>query len=671
MRRSFFLLALLLGIPSIAAELVAPRPVILGPPSMNDTNPVSRTNGSTTLVAWVNQYSPYASTWSIYVRALDAPRPAWRITGYGPILATNGDQYLLAFSIAGSRFMAYPMDNVAVRLVSSDGTPGAARSLNRSTAGSAGGAAWNGEHWLVGYTSEGRAYVALLDSALDRITTAELGSGEVLDLAMIGRRAWAFVAKGGATEAIEIRPGGGIGARHSLADQMAGRVTVTTAGALVFPRLQNGVIAIPFDPGAGFGTARQVASDGNLRGAIPWEEGAAVLVSGTGGASIRALAPDGEVTATQALDTSLGIGLGERRDGLLYFEGREAAESGSDIYAYRLASLQVTGPAELISIANLAWQVAPVIATTEGGAIAFWREGSVNGPARVRSRPIDASGHPFGPIASLDAIPAIDDLSFDGERFFAVWASLQNEIYAAAISRDGAVAGAPMRLGEGSRPAIASSGGATLVVWRAPSAVLHGVTLRADASPAVPGGWPLLPAFGETESSPKITAIREGFLVGWTASDVRAIAVSPGGTVLRGVELGVPGYSLIDLASRGASALGLVAGPQGSLLYALDGEGRAFEAFDPHWDPWVPHSVTPIAENRYLVALARVYSGELLTSEVTMSGAFITGIGPLRRLGRGESVAVVGETPVALFIDDGVWVSTLPESDRRRAVARP
>lgn len=671
----YLFLALLSALPILGVQLVAPRPVILGPVNYPDLNPVSISNGETTLVAWENHFSPYWTTHRIFVRNLDRPESAWSIyPGFGPVLATNGREYLLAFSRVGSRFISAPLNNVIVQSVSAEGEAGAQQVLNRSTEGRASAALWDGQRWVVGYTSDGHAFVAWLDEDLKRVAFAEAGAGQFLDLELIDGRVWAFVTRNGDTEAIELFSDGTTGARHLLVNKVP-MVVGTTGGALMLRNHEGGVGVIRFHPASGFGSENKIAAGAHLADAVPSNGGAAILLVDDDGPVIVDLGPNGELVSMNRLNGSRAVYLGEWAEGLLYFELRADEDDnpwtiGSNIYAYRLAGRTLQEPAELISIANIAWQTKPAIVSTGENAVAFWTEQALSPEDVVRSRAIDASGNPFGPIATLASIPHIDDLAFDGQRIFAVWTSQSRPIYAAAIARDGTTATAPALIGEGFSPAVASNGGATFVVWRSPSSILMGTALREDGSPVVPGGFPLLPAFGDMDSPPRITPLGTGFLVGWNApAGMRTIVLTREGTVLRGDDVGEEGDRLVDVGGGDRSALALLSAGNRTLLFAFGDEARPFERFDPHWGASIPHSIVPLGGDRYLVAIAR--GSDLYTSEVTMTSAFITGITPLRRLGRAEVWTAVEGAPLGLFIDEeGVQATTGPEVRRRIVVRR-
>jgi len=671
----YLFLALLSALPVLGVQLVAPRPVTLGPINHPDLNPVSISNGETTLVAWENHFSVYPESHRIFVRNLDRPESAWSIyPGLGPVLATNGRDYLLAFSRAGSRFMSAPVNNVIVQSVSAEGEAGAQRVLNRSTEGRAGAALWDGQRWVVGYTSESHVFIAWLDENLQHVALTEAGPGHLLDLELIDGRVWAFGTRNGDTEAIELFSDGTTGARHLLVNKVPAHVVGATGGALMLRNREGGVGLVRFHPASGFGSENEIAAGAHLADAVPSNGGAAILLVDDDGAVIVDLGPNGELMSMNRLNGSKAVYLGDWAEGLLYFELRGDEDDnpwtiGSNIYAYRLVGRTLQEPAELISIANIASQTKPAIVSTGENAIAFWSEQTQSPEGVVRSREIDAGGNPFGPIATLASIPHIDDLVFDGQRIFAVWTSQSRPIYAAAISRGGATATAPDLIGEGFSPAVASNGGATFVVWRSPSSILMGTALREDGSPVVPGGFPLLPAFGDMDSPPTITPLGAGFLVGWNArGGMRTIVLSREGTVLRGDDVGEKGDRLVDVGGGDRSALGLVSAENRTLLFAFGDEARPFERFDPHWGASIPHSIVPLGGDRYLVAIAR--GGDLYTSEVTMTSAFITGITPLRRFGRAEVWTAVEGAPLGLYIDaEGVQATTGPEV-RRRIVMR-
>jgi hypothetical protein len=677
MRPLVVALILLSACPLLAApQLVAPAPVLIGPSVDDDGAPVSLSNGTNTLLAWNLEYSHRPA--GIMVRILEDSAPALRLSGWSPKLATNGREYLVLTHVAYGRYI-HPIDNVTIQIVSADGSLGARRVLNTSLSATAGGVVWNGQHWVVGYSTEGDARVVLLDAGLERVATVGVGAGQATRVMTIQGRVWAFVSRPDEIEALEILPNGTTGARHVFASSAA-EVVATAEGALLFNPESSGVTVAAFDSSAGFSAARTIVTGRVLWHAVPWDDGAAVLLTDAARSRSELLLVDatGATRSTHPLNASLvadiEIRLGHSRDGLLYFESRQNPDAQylrHDAFAYRLRNFELEEPPELISIENLGRQFSPVIASNGTNAVAFWAETNADLTVSTRTRSIDANGLPYGPIHILQKVPFISDLSFDGEQFLAVfvmWGAARQNVYAVTITRDGAVAGEPMLIGEGGAPAIASRNDATFVLWSDPFGTLRGTNLREDASAVVPGGAPILPAFAEAPAA-EITASAEGFLVGWaTGSNLRTVGLSPGGTVIRGWEFPTESRSwLRGLASHGNSALGMVTTMEGtSYLYALGGNGVPFELFDPHWGRWTPHSVQAIADGRFLVVIVR--EGSLFTSEISMTGAFIVGITPLRLLGRDSSVTTVDGTPLGLYVDGGVYVVTGNESTRPRAV---
>ena len=670
-------LTLLLAFQVLADALVAPQPTLIGAAEYDDLHPASVSNGTSTLVAWVSVFHPYYTSQSIGLRMLGESPPEEGIGGFNPFLATNGSEYLVVSTLAASSRL--PTGFVSVNLLSSDGRQRATVTLPGWGNALSGGAAWDGERWAVASTNGGMATVTFLDTRLVPDATVIAGAGSVVGLVTVQRSVWVFIRNADEIEAVEVLPDGTTGRRHRTSGSVT-KVVSTSEGALLFGTSGEGVMVTPFAPDRGFEPIRLAAPGRVVQDALTWDDGAAVLLTDAAHSISELLIVDasGRELSRTILNSSLAstteVRLGDSAGGLLYFESRSDPDRELwryDVYAYRLAGLQLVEPPELISIANLARQESPLIASNGTHAVAFWNETNPDLTMSLRSRAISADGDPFGPIHTLAAMPVPADIAFDGETFIAVWTS-QMSIYAAAISADGSSAGTPMLIGEGSAPAVAARPDATYVVWSDASGTLRGVNLRDDASAVVPGGSPLLPAFAEAGVA-EITTIGEGFFVGWTGlSDMRALVLSPKGAPIRGVELGMPRFSLIDLESRGNSALGLITGPDAgsgetrSYLYAFNGDGRPFEAFDPHWGDWQPWSLHAIADDRYLVVVTR--GGSLFTSEVSMTGAFITGITPLRSFRQSHSVTTVNGTPLGLYSDSGIYVTTGKPSGRSRAV---
>lgn len=679
--RLVVLVFFLVTLSASAAQLVAPRPLFTGPLPYEDREPESVSNGETTLIAWTNAFSPYGGTHRVYVRMLDGGEGILLGSGTGPRVATNGRDYLVAHSIGFSRFPMYPYDNVAVQLVSSDGRPGLRRIINHSLSGYAGGVAWNGEHWLVGYSKDQYAIVALLDANLNRVATIEAGLGFIPQIVNIAGTTWAFLhSYNQPAEAVEIRRDGTAGRRHTLTTSSQSlEIVPTDDSALALLGTEKGTEVATFDPASGFSAVSLLAERSMLRDAKPWHGGAAVVTvhADTTATELFAVNADGTITGRVVLRTSGSIHtprhLGESKDGLLYFEQVDAGGIRSwDLYMTRLAGLQLAQTAELISTGNLAYQLSPLIAANDRQAVAFWTS-YVNGEVLpVSSRGIDDSGQPFGTIAELATIPTIDDIAFDGQQFIAVW-SRALDIYAATITADGQRAGMPMLLGTGEFPEIASTGSATFVVW-SNAGKLYGTNVHADATAAIPGGFGLLPGSGETNEAPGLAAVDDGFVVAWSNGGVRSAILTDRGAILRELDL-IAESRMIDIAGGNDSALALVLRPGSNALYTFSSGGDPIQALKPDWGNWWPLSVTWIHDDdperdRYLVTIRR---DELFfTSEVTVQAGSITGITPLRVLGdAAASVTTVNGTPLALTVrGDGVYVATGPEVKRRGVRAR-
>lgn len=643
------LLAFLLFASSALAAQIAPLPPQIAPLSYDDRFPDSATNGDSTLVVWTNEFSPYLESHSIEMRLLDSLYDRLAMTlarGYAPRVTTNGSEYLVGYSIGGSRFSTYPYDNVAVTIVNTDGSRGATRAINNSVSGGIGGVAWNGTHWVVGFTSDASARAVLLARDLS-MQFVDLGAGRTDSIVEIDGAMWALRDDPAAasSELVEIRSDATTGRRFPIAaDQV--RIVPTDSGALAFISAAGGIAVARFDSTSGFSPIQSLSATASLHDVEQWNGGALLLVAPAESTSVVGVAVDSEGAIVQTTDLLTAVApsgqlaLGEARNGLLLFEARLDSDVTGygrfNLYAYELTALAPLDPmsGELISIADIARQHSGSIVTAADHALAVWTQTiGTRGNEAVFTRTVGPDGKPIGdPIQLPLTFYGSPSLVPDGDAFILLGVDASGKILAARLSSDGRLLGPASEVGVGSSPAIAKSGDDLFAVWVYADGQIRGTPLRHDGSPVVPGGFAILPKLVGAQGGPAIAAAPQGFQLLWSEPSVTSVIISPAGTPLSRTEVSDDVPQKLLLASSTHSALAAwrpIEGP--ATLYAF-GDGRPFEAFDPNWgDTWSPILITRIAEDRYLVVIVR--SAVVFTSEVTMSGAFITGITPLREIG--------------------------------------
>ena len=642
---SLAILCLALLSPNLAAgTLIAPVEPHYGETSSPDVNPDAATNGTTTLVAWTNESSPYIDTHDVYVRLLGAAqRGSIRVgRGFSPKVAWNGTEYLVAYGIAGSRFSSYPFPNVAVTMVHADGSLGPTRFIHTSVSAGTSGIAWNGREWMAGvYDGSGR--IVFLNRFLEVARPPiEIGNAPVHFVEIKGTW-WGVKAAAEGSEVFEIDGG----RRFTVAGKatMSGRLAVIANG--------TNLSTATFDPRTGFSAPKLQFPNARL---LDFDDGRIAFQKD---GIVRAVTLDayGNVSGSTVLyEEQYATSLSFIRDSILVSLRRVTTPgTGKDIYQFPFR-LEALDPSEgtLVSASDRIVQYFPRIASTGTHAVAFWNQTTADGRTVTLSRNIDANGLPFGAITQLPFVFWQDvDIAFDGEQFLFVWSD--GQIFASN-------GGAPSALGRGSRPAVASGPHGTFVVWES-----NGTIMGTPFPAAVPGGFPILPSFSSGQGAPAITSVEDGFVVLWTAEHIVSTVISPAGTPRSSSKLSNAQADPILIEGR------LAAWREGatSTLFGYGDKGRPFDRFDPRWGKWTPLAIHPLGGQRYHVAFQR--PGGVFTAVITMNGAFITDITPPELLTNlsisHDGITVVREKAIAVFARNGrVEVTTKPEPTRRRAV---
>ncbi|MFL6248727.1 MAG: hypothetical protein ACJ74H_22070 [Thermoanaerobaculia bacterium] len=343
---------------------------------LNDVAASSVTNGESTLAVWTNQFSDNQAAYRVFIRLLDSPFDRNAISlgsGFRPHVATNGRDYLVAWTVQSTRFHSFRRDNCVVQTVSAHGTPGVRKVLEFTEFGGLGGAgdvAWNGTHWMVAYSYGGvslKSRVVFLDEALNVTSTIETGEGDVRLLERIGGRWWAFRQEAtSVTEAIEIRDDGTIGQRFA-GGKIGGRFFITEGPRpLVLVQNMSDIEAIPFDPDNGFGSRRPFLASELLFSVEPFEDGALLLVGQSTSTHIDVAFVDasGEIRRYSPVffpehPQYPWATLGTSRYGIDFFfcpdDGADRWATGAiDLYRYALRDVAPLDPAtgELVSAVN-------------------------------------------------------------------------------------------------------------------------------------------------------------------------------------------------------------------------------------------------------------------------------------------------------------------------------
>jgi hypothetical protein len=649
-------LALLAAVTASAAVPIAPLEPRIGPLGNAQSDPAAATNGTTTLVAWTNENSPYAETYNVYARLLGVHASAVDVgPGLLPQVAWNGETYLIANSIGASRFNRYPYANVAATVVRADGTIGTRRTIHTSLGAGVTAVAWTGAEWAVGIVSEGAGRVLLLDRELHVVRTIELGAARSAGLTTIDGAVWVVHQRTDDTEVFAIGD-------EETRFRVAGRARMVGRVAIVEDLLRVSI----FDPLTGFPEPRPILATSDvplqLVHLAPFGSGAILVVYSIVGKTMLLVTVDADGFRQEYTAALTG-----------YTTLPAAAVAGSTLFVLAVSeaqSFQIFGfPLQpwprtaftrsndaIVSIGDFSLQHDAIVASNGTNAVAFWNQtiGDASTEAAF-TRAIDANGVPYGLVTQLPfSIGPDADAVLDVERFVLVWTSPYGDVYASA-------GGAPLLLGQGSHPAVAHGAHGTFAVWRDRTGTVRGTPLRDDASPHVPGGFPILPSLTALQGAPAIAAVPQGYNVVWSAEDVTSVILSPAGTPLTS--------SAMADATTGRPVMGgtLAAWPR--MLAAFGGSGTfPFERSVPQWgDDWTPVAIDAMAGGRHLVTIAR--GGALYTSVVTVVDGQIVSETPLRLLLDSvvdvNSVTVVDETPIVVFNHGRrVLVATYPVKRR-------
>lgn len=322
----------------------------------NDVRAVSTTNGTSTLIAWTNEfgYSPLA--YRVFIRLADSSLDRKGIelaSGFNPRVATNGREYLVGWSVRFSRFSAFIGPNTVVQVISADGVPGVRKVLNHSAIGGVTNIAWNGTHWIVAYYAQQAARVTLLDEGLNVIATIDAGAGAPVALEHIGGRWWAFRSDAASTEAIEVRGDGSAGAHFTVPIATA-RLFRASDDLLLFQH-DHDIDAMTFDPLHGFGVTRPFLAQSIALDAMPFADGTLLLITHTGDPRYDLVSIDaaGEIHTQLPLYSASELRmpyatLGASKNGPQFFFSPASVEQWAtgaiDLYRYRINAIAPLDP---------------------------------------------------------------------------------------------------------------------------------------------------------------------------------------------------------------------------------------------------------------------------------------------------------------------------------------
>jgi hypothetical protein len=681
-----FLTAVL--IPTIAgsATLVAPAPHVMVPLPFENSDADGATNGSNTLVAW-RQSNLFSRSISINARLIDERNPNSATislgSGFNPTVASNGLDYLVGFETFSRLNVNYAP--VALRRIRQNGMVAEGRLLDTGSAGrplaALGGIAWDGKHWLVGY-SDGASRVAILTEGLEEVVPPISLPGTLAPaLEQVGGRWWAvFVDAEARGHVIEIGSAGVTGNAFELSSvtslHLAGLGSGAVAASVSGTRLEIRL----FDPATGFSAVTDSRDGGTIVDLEPWRDGAllvetnanqttrlsAIRTNGTIERSVRVIAREPAL-----IDSPNGSAI------------LHTAPAGPDLNDSILLALLLDLPADgsslngtIVSLIDAGQQSAPILGTTGSSAVVFWAENSSLAPAiALHALPVDSAGHPAGPVNVLPLEGVIPhDVSFDGSRFTLIGLR-QSDVVATTITSDGRSLGNVSVLGSGFGPQVEVSNGRTFAAWNQ-EGTIRGTALRSDATPEVPGGFEILPSFRNDQGAFALNALSDGFQLVVGGVNVQSLTLTPAGTVRTLTVLSNASGTTMVAASDVTSGLAAWTEPDASTLYTFGQGAQPFERFDPRWGAsWTPMAIATLGSGHYVVAF-RAGTKSYLT-EVTLQGAFLTALGPVRAIGdasvsRTPAVSTNGNTLLAYQTREGLWLDTVAEIaiPRRRAAGR-
>lgn len=699
-----FRLPLLVALPLVviatlvsAATSIAPVQPFYADRLYDDIGPDAASDGETTLVVWENAFAPNESAHNVHAVFVgrdgqpQSPSVLLRNSAISPRIGTNGQQYLVAYGVASSRFNTVPYPNVAVRLIDASGTigPEVLIATAASNVPRVNGVLWTGGQWIVTFAA-GNDWIASLDGDLRPIHPV-LDLGAPARVARFGDRIFVFQLRGRTVTASELLNGTLAGSQTAAFPQEGELHIAATDGgiAVVVAARAGGAELAMFAPGTGWPAPRAIAANRRVQSLAAFNGGAVLLhrdptagLSTTLGALVISSA--GETLSDETLlsqgvidDARLA---GDGADPLLLVAAVRGDRRDTAIYAYRFSqATPLDADSRLVSVAPVHRQFAPLIGSAGSHAVAFWNQTvDDSGQAAAFSRVIDSTGTPTGePVRLPFVIGPNADIAFDGSRFVLVWSG-----GAVSVSADGSSAtGVTALISDALEPRVAGGRGGFFVVWQSatifgqPLRTIFGTPLRSDGTPEVPNGFPMLPSI-RSQLWPAVASLADRFVSVWREDQyVAAVVHSAAGTPLTVRALSAEAAGRPDIAGDAVGALaGWLSSNGTPVLTAFDDRGGSFDQFDPHWGNGfdgiaIAPSATP---GRYLVGLGR--ANVLFVGEVGTTGSFITYHDrtprPVAEIGSSFGIASAGGPPIAVFERDGqVFVGT-PYGWRRRIAHR-